>query len=121
VIVVEAEPTGFPRAPVSKKRIWLDARNMVPIAYVTYDRNGEIWRSFEMGFSQQKQGSNANLDANGNPEWSWTYIHSHDVQANRFTRFNQAKKIKGGIKTQFNTENAYEKYLTLQAIRKLGS
>ncbi|MEZ0155858.1 MAG: DUF1329 domain-containing protein [Candidatus Reddybacter sp.] len=121
VIVIEAEPTGFPRAPVSKKRIWLDARNMVPIAYVTYDRNGEIWRSFEMGFSQQKQGHKANLDANGNPEWSWSYIHSHDVQADRFTRFNQVEKIKGGIKTQFNSENAYEKYLTVQAIRKLGS
>tara|TARA_R110002111_G_scaffold169017_3_gene235047 strand:- start:84 stop:215 length:132 start_codon:yes stop_codon:yes gene_type:complete len=43
---------------------------MVPIAYVTYDRKGETWRSFEMGFCQQKQGIKANHYINGNPEWS---------------------------------------------------
>ncbi len=120
VIVVEAEPTGFPRAPVSKKRIWLDVRNMAPIGYVTYDRQGKIWRSFEMGFCQQKKGEFAHLDANGNPEWSWSYVHSHDVQSDRLSRFNQAEKI-GGVRTQFDSENAYAKYLTVQAIRKLGS
>jgi len=121
VIVVEAEPIGFPRAPVSKKRVWLDVRNMAPIAYVTYDRRGELWRSFEIGFSQQKKGDVANLDSKGNPEWSWSYVHAQDVQTNRFTRFNQAEKIQGGLKTSFNSEDAYDKYLTIQAIRRLGS
>ena len=121
VIVVEAEPTGFPRAPVSKKRVWLDVRNMAPIGYVTYDRRGELWRSFEIGYSQQKQGDLINPDAKGNPEWSWSYVHAMDVQTNRFTRFNHAQSVKGGLKTQFNTEDAYDKYLTIQAIRRLGS
>src|SRR3546814_10584723 len=26
-IVLEAEPTGYPRAPVGKKRVWIDVRN----------------------------------------------------------------------------------------------
>ncbi|OUS05211.1 hypothetical protein A9Q90_06910 [Gammaproteobacteria bacterium 54_18_T64] len=121
VIVVEAEPIGFPRAPVSKKRVWLDVRNMAAIAYVTYDRRGELWRSFEIGFSQQKKGQIINPDSHGNPEWSWSYVHAMDVQTNRFTRFNHAQSIKGGLKTQFNTEDAYDKYLTIQAIRRLGS
>ena len=121
VIVVEAEPIGFPRAPVSKKRVWLDVRNMAAIGYVTYDRRGELWRSFEIGFSQQKKGDIINPDSHGNPEWSWSYVHAQDVQTNRFTRFNHAQSIKGGLKTQFNTEDAYDKYLTIQAIRRLGS
>ncbi|OUS13727.1 hypothetical protein A9Q89_01780 [Gammaproteobacteria bacterium 53_120_T64] len=121
VIVVEAEPIGFPRAPVSKKRVWLDVRNMAAIGYVTYDRRGELWRSFEIGFSQQKQGDLLNPDSHGNPEWSWSYVHAQDVQTNRFTRFNHAQSIKGGLKTAFNTEDAYDKYLTIQAIRRLGS
>src|SRR5690606_26851471 len=45
VLVIEAEPTGYPRAPVGKKRVWLDARNMVYIAYLTFDRKGELWKS----------------------------------------------------------------------------
>ena len=121
VLVIEAEPIGFPRAPVSKKRVWLDVRNMAPIGYVTYDRRGELWRSFEVGYSQQKKGDLANVDAKGNPEWSWSYVHAHDVQTNRFSRFNHAQSVKGGLKTAFDTEDAYDKYLTIQAIRRLGS
>ena len=79
VLVIEAEPTGYPRAPVSKKRVWLDVRNMAAIAYVTYDRRGELWRSFEIGFSQQKKGDLAQLEKNGHPAWSWSYVHAHDV------------------------------------------
>ncbi len=94
---------------------------MAAIAYVTYDRRGELWRSFEIGFSQQKKGQIINPDSHGNPEWSWSYVHAMDVQTNRFTRFNHAQSIKGGLKTQFNTEDAYDKYLTIQAIRRLGS
>ena len=121
VIVVEAEPTGYPRAPVSKKRVWLDVRNMAAIGYVTYDRRGELWRSFEIGFSQQKKGDLVNLEKNGKPAWSWSYVHAQDVQTNRFTRFNHAQTIRGGVTTRFDQEGAYEKYLTIQAIRRLGS
>ena len=121
VIVVEAEPVGYPRAPVSKKRVWLDVRNMAAIGYVTYDRRGELWRSFELGFSQQKKGDLAQLEKNGHPVWSWSYVHAHDVQTNRFTRFNHAQKIRGGVETKFDVEGAYDKYLTVQAIRRLGS
>ncbi len=121
VIVVEAEPTGYPRAPVSKKRVWLDVRNMAAIGYVTYDRRGELWRSFEIGFSQQKKGDLAQLENNGYPVWSWSYVHAQDVQTNRFTRFNHAQTIRGGVETKFDVEGAYEKYLTIQAIRRLGT
>lgn len=120
VLVIEAEPTGYPRAPVSKKRVWLDVRNMAAIGYVTYDRRGELWRSFEIGFSQQKKGELSQLEKNGHPAWSWSYVHAHDVQTDRFTRFNHAQSVRG-VETSFDAEGAYDKYLTIQAIRRLGS
>lgn len=121
VLVIEAEPVGYPRAPVSKKRVWLDVRNMTAIGYVTYDRRGELWRSFEIGFSQQTKGDKANLERNGKPAWSWSYVHAHDIQTNRFTRFNHAQANRSGMKTEFDIPDAYDKYLTVQAIRRLGT
>ena len=121
VLVVEAEPVGYPRAPVSKKRVWIDVRNMIFVAYVTYDRRGELWRSFEAGFGQQSKGQLANRDRKGRPEWTWSYVHAHDIQTNRFTRFNHAKSIAGGMHTEFDIPDAYDKYLTVQAIRRLGT
>jgi hypothetical protein len=121
VLVIEAEPVGYPRAPVSKKRVWLDVRNMAAIGYVTYDRRGELWRSFEIGFSQQTRGDLAQLEPNGHPVWSWSYVHAHDIQTNRFTRFNHAQQNRSGLKTEFDVSDAYNKYLTIQAIRRLGT
>jgi hypothetical protein len=120
-LVIDAEPVGYPRAPVSRKRIWLDLRNMIFVAYVTYDRRGEIWRSFEAGFSQQTQGDLAQLEPNGHPVWSWSYVNAHDVQTNRMTRFNHVQTIRGGVTANFDDPDAYSKYLTVQAIRRLGT
>ena len=49
-IVVEAEPVRFPRAPVSRKRVWFDARTLLPIGMVSYDRRGQPYRSFDGAF-----------------------------------------------------------------------
>lgn len=121
VLVVDAEPTGYPRAPVSRKRIWLDLRNMIFVAYVTYDRRGELWRSFEAGFGQQKKGDNVHMEKNGHPAWSWSYVMAQDVQTNRFTRFNHEQSVRGGVHVEFDGEGVYNKYLTIQAIRRLGT
>jgi hypothetical protein len=53
--------------------------------------------------------------------WSWSYVHAHDIQTNRFTRFNHAQSLASGLKTEFDVPDAYNKYLTIQAIRRLGS
>ena len=122
VIVVDAEPTGYPRAPVSKKRVFLDARNMMYIGYNTYDRRGELWKSFEPGYAQYANGKATVMDGK-HPAWSWVYVMSHDIQANRMSRFVQAKEVTGGFKSQYseNGEDVFNKYLTNQAIARLGS
>lgn len=120
-IVFEAEPTGYPRAPVGKKRIYLDTRNMMFVAYVTYDRRGEIWKSFEPGFSQYVAKSGKVLPDGKNIHWSWNYVMSHDIQSNRMSRFIQAESVAGGWKSGWNLGDIYDKYLTIQAVRRLGT
>ncbi|MEE4146986.1 MAG: DUF1329 domain-containing protein [Halieaceae bacterium] len=119
-IVVEAEPTGFPRAPVSKKRVWIDTRNMMFIAYVTYDRRGELWKSFEPAFSQYVQGDTVKMDGD-HPVWSWNHVHTHDIQTNRMSRFYQAEEVRGGFRSGYNQGDLFDRYMTVPAIRRLGS
>lgn len=121
-LVVDSEPVGYPRAPVGKKRVWIDTRNMEFIASHTYDRRGELFKSFEPIFSQYEKGNLRDMDHTGkNPTWSWTGVLCHDIQSNRMSRFSQAKEITGGIKSARNVEGLYEKFLTEQAISRLGS
>jgi len=119
-IVIDAEPTGYPRAPVSKKRVWIDTRNMMFTSYVTYDRRGELWKSFEPSFSQYVQGDTVKMDGE-HPVWSWTHVHSHDIQTNRMSRFFQAEEVRGGFNSGYNQGDLYDRYMTVPAIRRLGS
>ncbi|MEM1141271.1 MAG: DUF1329 domain-containing protein [Pseudomonadota bacterium] len=121
VIVLEAEPVGYPRAPVSKKRVYIDARNMMFIGYVTFDRRGEMWKTFEPSFSQYATNGVVHNDGS-HPAWSWTHVHSHDVQSNRMSRFVQARQLPGGHRSVYNMgPDIYSRYLTPQAIRRFGT
>jgi hypothetical protein len=120
VIVIDAKPTGFPRAPVSRKRVYLDARNMMYVGYMTYDRRGELWKSFEPTFSKYEKGDKRHT-TDGHTTWSWTKVHCHDIQTNRMTRFCQAESIAGGVTSGRNVDGLYEKYLTTQALKRLGA
>ncbi|MFZ5609626.1 MAG: DUF1329 domain-containing protein [Pseudomonadota bacterium] len=120
VLVVEAEPVQYPRAPVSKKRVYIDLRNMMYVAYNTYDRRGALWKSFEPGYSQYVKGDLVYRDG-ARPAWSWTHVMSHDIQANRMSRFVQAKQVLGGYRSGYGPGSLYDQYLTIQAIRRLGT
>ena len=120
VLVFDAEPTGYPRAPVGKKRVWMDVRNMMYVAYITYDRRGEIFKSFEPHYSLYEKGNTKWMDGK-NTAWSWTGVISHNIQDGRVTRFLQTKSIAGGISQGYNTSGLYEKYLTEQALQRIGT
>jgi hypothetical protein len=109
-LVVEAEPVGYPRAPVSKKRVWIDVRNMMYVAYV---------KAFQPGYSLYEKGDISHMDGQ-HTAWSWCYVHSHDIQTNRMSRFIPAREVRGGFKTGYNLGDIYNKYFTVQAIRRLG-
>lgn len=120
VLVVEAEPTGYPRAPVGKKRVAFDARTMLPVSMVSYDRQGNIYRSFDGAFSLYDDGDKRVMDGE-HPYWSWTRVHAHDVQTNRVTRLEQVKEVVGGYRSSANIPDAYDRFLTKGALRRLGS
>ena len=132
VIVIEGEPTGFPRAPLSKRRIYFDARNLMFPQAISYDRRGEIWKTFEPGFSYRKiddkvlpeHAGNTIAASDGRPDWSWNWVISNDLQSGRITYFHQAKEIRGGWKSEYDYMSAEDfigKYMTKTAMRRLGT
>ncbi len=118
-IVCEAEPTGFPRAPVSKKRVWFDVRNGMPVAMVTYDRRGSEFRSFDGCYSLYEQDDQRFMNG-AHPYWSWTYVHAYEFQSGRMTRLQQVKEVAGGHRTAVNDPSIFEAYLTQAALQRLG-
>lgn len=119
-IVIEAEPVKYARAPISKKRIWVDARTLLPLSMVTFDRRGEVFRAFDGAYSIYQNEDKTVMDGS-HPYWSWTRIHSHDIQTNRMTRMEQVKEVAGGFHTQVNNEGVYDRYLTRSALRRMGN
>ncbi|SEP88048.1 Protein of unknown function [Solimonas aquatica] len=118
-IVVEAEPVRFPRAPVSKKRVWFDARNQVVVGMVTYDRRGEPYRSFDGAYSLYERGASKVMDGK-HPYWSWCHLTCSDIQTGRVTRIEQVRSIEGH-NTVANDQSLYDKYLTQAALIRLGA
>lgn len=118
-IVTEAEPTAFTRAPVSKKRVWFDTRNMMPIAMVSYDRKGDVFRSFDGCYSLYESGDRRFMDGD-HPYWSWTHVHAFDAQTQRMTRLEQVKAAGNGLETSVNNPQIYDRYLTRNALMRLG-
>jgi hypothetical protein len=121
-IVVSAEPTGFPRAPVGRKEVYVDARNMAFPSQVTFDRRGTIWKQFEPGYCQYKNEKGEVKDNKGRPDWSWLYCHTHDIQSGRMTRFRNEKRIQSGYKHELsgNPQEKYDMFMTSAAIARLG-
>lgn len=117
-VIVEAEPIRFPRAPVSRKRVWFDARTQLPIGMLTYDRRGEPYRSFDGAYALYEQGSQRVMDGR-QPYWSWGHVHAYELQTGRMTRLEQVKSV-NGHRTSVNDPAVYERYLTRSAMTALG-
>ena len=119
-IVVEAEPTKFPRAPVSKKRVWFDARNQVVVGMVTYDRRGEPYRSFDGAYSIYESGDKRVMDGK-HPYWSWTHVTASNVQTGSVTRLEQVRQIENVHFSRANDPKMYDAYLTQAALMRVGA
>ena len=111
---------------MSKKLVYVDARNSVPCGCVRYDRQGKLWANFEMSFCQfvggGKDGKRVVMSADGKtPAWSWTYCMIYDHQNKRMSRTHHAKK---GVGTeslfQIDEDWLFETYCTQQALQSLG-
>ncbi len=122
VLIVEGEPVGYPRAPLSKRRIYIDVRSLSFPQSISYDRRGDIWKSFEPGYSQFKKGEHVIAAKDGRPEWSWNWVQSNDIQSGRVTRYHQAESCAGGWKSQWDMNiDMMSQYMTQTAMRRLGT
>lgn len=119
-IIAEAEPLRFSRAPVSKKRVWFDARTQLPIGMVSFDRRGEVYRSFDGAYALYEAGGKTVMDG-AHPYWSWGHVHAFDIQTGRMTRIEQLRSIAGGHLMSVNDASIYDRYLTNNALMRLGS
>jgi hypothetical protein len=121
-IVLECEPVGYPTAPVSKRRLWVDARNMNVLQAITYDRQGEMWKGFETGSGQRRAGDTVELTRDGRVEWSFNWLISHDVQRHRVTRVTQARQCRGDWSTRLDPDlDLVSEFMTEQALRRMGT
>lgn len=118
VLVIEAEPTRFPRAPVSKKRVWFDGRTLVPLAMLSFDRKGAPFRFFDGAYARYDDAGGRVLDGQ-DPYWSWTTVHAYNLQTGRTTRIEQVGSIGNGHSMRVNDPEIYPRYLTKSAIQRL--
>ena len=79
-----------------------------------------MFRSFDGAAALYTDGENTVYDGK-HPYHSWTRVHAHNIQTNRMARLEQVKTIGGGFDTRVNTDDLYDKYLTVAAIRRLGT
>lgn len=119
-IIIECEPTGFPRAPISKKQLWFDARNQALIGMVTYDRKGQPYRSFDGAYSLYEAGDKKFMDGK-HPYWSWAHVTASDIQTGKVTRLEQVRELEGEHKSGANNPDIYDDYLTQRALQRLGT
>jgi hypothetical protein len=121
-VVVEMEPTRYPRSPYGKKWIWFDTRNVGPLVHITFDRRGQMWKQWEGGFDIYEDAKgNSFKEPNGKPMWSWVFVHSHDIQSDNISKLQLVKTLPGGYQTTMNDPKLYDSYCTEQAIQQLGA
>ena len=85
----EGEPTGYPGAPVSKRRVYVDARNMAVSQAITYDRQGLPWKGCEAATGQRKSGAHEILTSDGRADDAPQYV----CAGNHVTNVCQLKMI----------------------------
>ncbi|MCR9196772.1 DUF1329 domain-containing protein [Algiphilus sp.] len=122
VAVVESTPTGYPRAPVSKRLAWFDVRNCTYTGCIRYDLQGKPWVNFESAFGYYQDGDRVVMGHDGKtPAWSWTYVMSYNMQNKRMSRLDHAYEA-SGIRSLFEIDQdwMYDTYLTTSAQQALG-
>ncbi|MCW0180217.1 MAG: DUF1329 domain-containing protein [Zavarzinia sp.] len=118
-INVEAQPVRYPRAPISKKEVRFDLRTMLPITMVSFDRRGQLFRSFDGAYSLYDDGKGQVMDGK-HPYWSWTHVHAYNTQTGHMTRIEQVQRLSSGDVMRVNDPAIYDLYLTQGAMQRRG-
>jgi len=77
-------------------------------------------RQFDGAFALYENGGKSVMDGK-HPYWSWTHVHAFDLQTQRMTRLQQVRSIGNGHTSRANDPGIYDRYLTNNALMRLGS
>ena len=122
VIIFEGEPVAYPRAPVSKRRIYMDARNMAPGVAVSFDRKDKVWKSSEGGGGLAKTGTQERKTTDGRTEWTWAWSMMSDLRTNSVSRFHHAETCRGSGRSALDPdEDLINRYMTKTGLLRLGT
>ena len=121
-IIVDYEPVKYPRAPISKKRTWFDARTLQPLVTNTYDRGGKLWQQWEGGFAwyDKADGGVDWPDTAPDKFWWWAHVHAYDLQSGTLARLQLTPEITGGFKIHINDPQIFGEYCSMDSLRRLG-
>jgi hypothetical protein len=119
--IIEMKPVKYPRAPISKKRIWYDARTLCPLTMTCFDRQGKVWHQYEGGFDYYERKAGMKW-GEGVPDqfWAWTLCHAHDIESNRLQRFQIVQEVTGGYQTNVDNPQFFGDYCSMDSLRRLG-
>ncbi|NQV20775.1 MAG: DUF1329 domain-containing protein, partial [Rhodospirillales bacterium] len=118
--VVDMEPTGYPSAPYGKRRIWIDARTLYPMAMLMFDRQGEMLKQYEHGTGMYELSNGTQWPKTGTPYWSWSFSNTHNIQTDSLSTSHQVHEVDGGYTTRVDDPTVYENFCTIPAVRRLG-
>ena len=122
--IVELEPVTYPNAPIGKKRIWFDARTLLPMAMVAFDRAGRPARAYTLTFDlYSKDGqtiSHTYPKPSNIPFWAYSSGMYTDLTTGQVNLIQMPKQVAGGYALHVNDPTAYERYCTVEALQQLG-
>jgi len=121
-IIVDYEPVKYPRAPISKKRTWFDARTMQPLVTNTYDRQGKLWQQWEGGFAWYDKADGGVDWPSSAPDkfWWWAHVHAYDVQNETLAKLQLTPEVTGGYTIRINDPAIFNEFCSMSALRRMG-
>jgi hypothetical protein len=108
-----------------KKRTWVDARPLMPVVMVVWDRDGQLWKGYASSYDTYARDGQVISGSYPNPDkvpyWAWCALAMHDIKADQVTMGTHTKQISGGWSVKVNDPTAYDHFCTVEALQQLGA
>jgi hypothetical protein len=122
--VVELEPVTYANAPLSRKRVWFDARTLMPMAMIGFDKAGQLTVGYTLLYDEFAKGdqfiSHTFPKPSKIPYWGYTGGIYQNLGTNSINLMLQPREVSSGYTLRANDPDAYSRYCTIDALPQLG-